>query len=132
MAGEPLTEAGLHYGEAFCVPESKKGAPLSALTPEEQNCVRRVGIGWENDIVAKLGGIGHEKPFGAPLDPPKRYSLKSRSGHEMGSLTMDSGDVTLCLHSDGGKRTCAYLGHGEDALNTARKMLPLMNLEVHD
>lgn len=128
---EPLTTAGLHYGEAFCVPRSKKGAPLSSLTPEEQDCVRRVGIGWENDIVAKLGGIGHEQPFGAPLnDPPKTYRVQSEGGHEMGSLTMADGDVTLCLHHHEGQHTCARIGHGSDSLETAKHMLSLIGMHT--
>lgn len=121
----PLTEAGIHYGEAFCVPSSKMDAPFSSLTSDEQSCVRRLGMHWEQDVMAKLGGSSSRS------DPPKRHAVRSQSGHDMGSLTVMDGEVTLCLKNDS-QMACSLIGRGDEAVRTAQKLLPLMGLEVTD
>lgn len=115
MADE-LGPAGEHFGRAFCVSPERQGLSFEHLTPEEQACVRRVGLGWERRV---------EQALSAEPSTHSSYAVR-RSGVTVGSLSINDGNVVLCLFD----RPCKAIGEGQDALSGARHALLEMGFEV--
>ncbi len=118
-----LSEAGLHFGEAFCVGAERQGLALSQLTPAEQACVQTVGMGFERRVAAAFGGTPEA------IIIPQR--LLGSGGQDLGTLTYADGDVTLCLRARAsGAPSCQVVGHGADALAATQRMLDLLGVSV--
>lgn len=123
----PLGEAGLHFGQAFCVPPERRGLPLEQLTPEEQRCVQTVGMGWERRVEAALG-LGGSPPLVV------HQELRGVTQRPIGSLTYADGVVTLCLTGPrqdteaAPAERCLVVGHGVDALVATQKILDLLGI----
>lgn len=116
-----LSEAGAHYGRAFCVPADRIGLPLDQLSPQERACVESVGEGWQERVEEKLGaGIQTNAPI------PDVYLKVMRGEHQIGNLRLVGGTVTLCLPTT----TCEVVGHGIDAIAAAETTLNHMGLET--
>jgi len=114
-----LSEAGLHYGEAWCVPEEKQGLPLAALTPDEQACVLRVGMAFQRRVDEALGAV--------PPGEGPAFRVSGPAGHTVALLRMDgAGNVLLCIP----ERTCAVVGQGVEAAVAAENTLGLLGLSV--
>lgn len=115
---EALGPAGEHFGRAFCVSPERQSLPLEHLTPEEQECIRRVGLGWERRV---------ESALGASSSPTQHsnYTIR-RNGMAVGTLSFSEGNVVLCLF----ERPCKAIGEGPDALSGARHALQELGFEV--
>jgi hypothetical protein len=116
---EELSDAGLHFGEAFCVPEEKQGLPLAALTPDEQACALRVGLNFQRRVDEALGAV--------PPGEGPAFEVSGPAGHTVARLTMDgAGNVLLCVPD----RSCAVVGQGVEAAVAAENTLGLLGLTV--
>lgn len=111
-----LGPAGEHFGRAFCVSPERQGLPFDKLTPEEQECVRRVGLGWEQRV---------ERALAVPEVRSSNYTVR-RNGIPLGTLSFSEGNVVLCLLN----RPCKAIGQGEEALQGAHQALIEMGFEV--
>jgi hypothetical protein len=113
-----LSEAGLRFGEAFCVPEDMMGTPFDQLPADIQQCVRRVGEGWQKRVEERLGGVGT-----GSSDVVLRIHMDD---HPIGTLSLTDGLVNLCLP----QFRCEEIGHGMDGLNAAARTLEAMGFKT--
>lgn len=123
---ENLSTAGMDYGRAFCVPDDKKTVPFDQLTPDEQACTIRVGDGWEQKTIARLGGVAN--PVAIPV--VERFTLTGHQDNPIGTLTFADGAVTVCFTPQGtqGPNQCQVVGFGHEALDAARAVLQTMGV----
>lgn len=123
MPGEPeLSQAGEDFGRAFCLAPDRQAVPLPDLTPTEQACVTRTGLGWQERVAERLGGL-------APPTDGIAFPVMAPTGRPVAHLSMAAdGTVTLCLPQGG----CAVVGQGPAAAQAAEETLTLLGLRVGD
>jgi hypothetical protein len=114
-----LSQAGLDYGRAFCLAPDRQALPLTALTPDEQACVTRTGMGFETRVQERLG-LTPTDGVAYPVEVPA-------TGAALARLGMDAaGVVTLCLPD----QRCVVVGQGPAAAAAAEETLTLLGLTV--
>jgi len=113
-----LSPAGEDFGRAFCLAPDRQAVPLPALTPAEQACVTRTGLGWQERVQERLGG-------GAPPTDGIAFPVTAPTGRPVAPLGMAAGGtVALCLPEGG----CAVVGQGPAAAQAAEQTLALLGL----
>jgi hypothetical protein len=96
-----------------------------AICPEgDTACVQRAASYYEQRIEAAIGAMLQPDAGGTAT-----YRLRGASGADVGSLTLDGGQVMLCLRTAAGER-CGVVGRGVDGAVAAENMLRLMGIEV--
>lgn len=97
-----LSKAGEDYARAVCVPKGQEGTAYESLTAQQQLCVQKVGISFQNDIEQALGyGTGTPGATGEikPLHKhaPERYALNNPEGQTVAHVVVEpDGDIDVC------------------------------------
>lgn len=114
---EELSKWARDWAASMCVSPDREQLPWDQYSPSEQQCILRVGGDAQDRIDAD---------FGLPtVDPPSRFAVRSAGGQELGTLTYAGGTVNLCLTAKEAPN-CGLVGHGQDGLEAARRMLHVM------
>lgn len=119
-----LSKFGQDYGAAVCLAPDRAGLPLDQLTPAEQACVTRVGLGVEARVEARFG-----VDAGTSAPPPlRRYAVTGPAGQPLGTLTFAGGAVNWCVPREA--PNCGPVGYGHDGLHAALRMLDLLGFDA--
>jgi hypothetical protein len=112
----PLTEAGRHFGEAFC-------------GPGNEQCIAQVGRAWEQRVEQSFGAtVIAPGPGGDPLADV--WPLTDRAGARVGSIVSVEGRVFWCLRSERYGTRCREVGQGAGAAAAAREVIGLLGFSV--
>jgi hypothetical protein len=125
---EELSLAGADYGRAFCLSPDRASLPFPELSAVEQQCVRTVGLRFQEDVERRLGLAG---PPGSTADPPviQRLQVTGPTGQTVGHVTFADGAVTLCLRHERPTATgqpakaCDLVGFGMDGFYAVQETL---------
>ncbi|MEM0142687.1 MAG: hypothetical protein QXL94_01835 [Candidatus Parvarchaeum sp.] len=117
--------AAEHFGRAICLGKTHRMKPTAELTPEEVQCIRDIGLKWEDHLLERLE---QRVPTSSMYE---EADIIGSNGQIIGALRLINGEVTVCLNLSQQQR-CIDVGHGLESFATAQQILDVLGMEVHE
>jgi len=117
-----LSAWGRHFGKALCLSPERAALPFESLSPEEQACVRQVGLSAETKLEEHFGALAVPNPVQIT------YRLTAQDGTQVGELRYVDGLASLCVETPRQGQRCQILGDGPGAVNAALTVLEALGI----